>query len=205
VTAIGCAAAPRSGAPAFRTEQTVVPATPPPPPVVESSGVAEAPAGTTTTPASGEADASKSATSKPATAAPASKSTEAAKEAPLPTTAPRSATAAPASVESEVVIAGSGGSGTSAAPVPPTVPGPPSIQIAAAQANFDEANRQLGVAGSDCAKLCKALASMQRATERLCGLVAAGSDADKRRCTDARTKLTAATAKVNAACGACGS
>jgi hypothetical protein len=122
--------------------------------------------------------------------------------------APRSMarpTAAPASAESDMPVSGGSG-GSNAGPAAPVAPailqGPPAIQIAAAQANFDDATRQLGAAGGDCTKLCKALASMQRATERLCGLVAGSTDV--RRCTDARSRLTAATAKVNATCGSCG-
>ncbi len=127
-----------------------------------------------------------------------------------PRAMPRAVTpTSPVKDESDGVVSASGGSGGStttpvASPVPTLLPGPPAIQIAAAQANFDDANRQLGAAGGDCAKLCKALASMQRATERLCGLVAGSNDGEKRRCTDARAKLTAATAKVNATCGNCG-
>ncbi len=49
----------------------------------------------------------------------------------------------------------------------------------------------------DCISACKALASMRRATERLCA-IDPGT-----RCTDARTKLGTATAKVRSACPAC--
>ncbi len=49
----------------------------------------------------------------------------------------------------------------------------------------------------DCAAACKALASMRRATDRLCSLDAG------RRCADARARLDDASRKVRAACPTC--
>lgn len=73
-----------------------------------------------------------------------------------------------------------------------------SPELAKAQASFDQSNQAFMAAGNDCAQLCKALGSMTNATDRLCEL--AGED---KRCTDARTRLQAARAKVKSTCGAC--
>jgi hypothetical protein len=51
-----------------------------------------------------------------------------------------------------------------------------------------------------CSTACSALASMARAADHLCSLAGAG-DA---RCTSARTRVTAASARVHASCPACG-
>lgn len=73
-----------------------------------------------------------------------------------------------------------------------------SPEVAKAQTNFDAASSAFTAAGSDCAQLCKALSSMTNATERLCEL--AGGDP---RCSDAKTRLDAARAKVKSTCGNC--
>jgi hypothetical protein len=73
-------------------------------------------------------------------------------------------------------------------------------RIDRAQADFDRAAKSVVEAGSDCAMLCKALASMQRSAEALCGLSKDGEASDRRRCTDAMKKVEAATAKVKASC-----
>jgi hypothetical protein len=75
--------------------------------------------------------------------------------------------------------------------------------IGRAQADFDDASRAVELAGNDCAQLCKALASMSNATERLCALANGGTDDDRRRCTDARAKLEAARSRVREKCPAC--
>jgi hypothetical protein len=68
-------------------------------------------------------------------------------------------------------------------------------------AELNRAQAQLEAAAGDCAAACRALASMQRATERLCAL-ADGAD-DRRRCDDAKTRLVAARDRVRSACGGC--
>ncbi|MFI5303031.1 MAG: hypothetical protein ACHREM_33490, partial [Polyangiales bacterium] len=78
--------------------------------------------------------------------------------------------------------------------------GPSPSRIERAQSEFDRASKSLVEAGAECATLCKALASMQRSAEALCGLAKDGEASDKRRCTDARKKVEAATAKVKASC-----
>lgn len=74
-------------------------------------------------------------------------------------------------------------------------------EIAQAQVQFDEASKALAASTGDCVSLCKALHSMTHATERLCGLVQGGSPTDVQRCTDARSRLEGAQAKVKASCG----
>jgi hypothetical protein len=217
IGAIGCAMAPPGRqAPRYAQEATVRTADAPASeesktaePMALGSGVAPNATAAPTAPAGSPPVATKSPATapmpQPTPPPPPVVTTDASKaEAPRSMARP---TAAPASGEGDVLVSGGSGGGSTAGPTAPVAPpilqGPPAVQIAAAQANFDEAHRQLGSAGGDCAKLCKALASMQRATDRLCGLVAGSTDA--RRCTDARSKLTAATAKVNATCGSCGS
>src|SRR5581483_11545959 len=53
--------------------------------------------------------------------------------------------------------------------------------------------------GGVCATACNALASMERATQRLCGI---SGDSDPR-CLSARSRVNNATAKVQASCPAC--
>ena len=55
-------------------------------------------------------------------------------------------------------------------------------------------------AGNACPNACAALSSMERAADHLCTLAGA-ADA---RCTDARERVKNATARVHAACPACG-
>jgi hypothetical protein len=73
------------------------------------------------------------------------------------------------------------------------------VDLPSAQSAFDDASKAFAAAGSDCVTMCKALQSMARATERLCEL--AGDGADAARCTDAKSKLEGARAKVKATCG----
>jgi hypothetical protein len=70
------------------------------------------------------------------------------------------------------------------------------VDLPSAERAFDDAQKAFAAAGSDCVTLCKALQSMSRATERLCELAGEGD-----RCSDARTKLESARAKVKATCG----
>jgi hypothetical protein len=71
-----------------------------------------------------------------------------------------------------------------------------------AQYELEDASGAFTAAAGDCVKLCKALGSMTRATERLCELAKGSSD--EQRCTEAQSKLEDARAKVNASCGGCG-
>jgi hypothetical protein len=57
-----------------------------------------------------------------------------------------------------------------------------------------------GASAPPCATACAALASMERATDHLCTL----AGADDIRCTSARDRVKNATARVRAACPACG-
>jgi hypothetical protein len=56
-------------------------------------------------------------------------------------------------------------------------------------------------ASADCAAACRALASMERATVRLCSL--ADAPEDQERCDAARHRLVAARERVRSACGGC--
>lgn len=56
--------------------------------------------------------------------------------------------------------------------------------------------------GDACAVACRALASMRRSAERLCGL-ATGAPAEAMRCDDARTRVTRAEGRVKQRCPAC--
>ena len=78
--------------------------------------------------------------------------------------------------------------------------------LARAQKTFDDSNASFLSASGDCASLCKALGSMQRAADHLCELTKGGADSDKKRCTDAQTKLDGAKERVKSTCGGgCGS
>ncbi len=75
--------------------------------------------------------------------------------------------------------------------------------LAQAQITFDDAAKAFSAGGTDCLHLCKALGSMQNATNHLCELVA--GTADQKRCSDAKAKLETAQAKVKSTCGSsCG-
>ncbi len=80
---------------------------------------------------------------------------------------------------------------------------PPNRAAALAQASgeIDSSQRELDVAGGDCRNACRALASMDRAAGRLCGL--AQSNDEVRRCGDAKTKVYSARDKVRNTCGRC--
>jgi len=86
-------------------------------------------------------------------------------------------------------------------PPPADVPTEPGSARIAARAELDRARRDLESAASDCESACRALASMERATSHLCSL--AEEPDDRRRCDDARLRLTAARGRVRAACGGC--
>lgn len=76
----------------------------------------------------------------------------------------------------------------------PGVPPPPPQATAAPMGGATE----LG-AGEGCFSACRALASMRRSVDHLCGLT---GDSDAR-CEGARTRVNGATARVHATCPAC--
>ena len=72
---------------------------------------------------------------------------------------------------------------------------------AAARAEMERAQSDLEAAASDCAAACRALSSMERATQHLCTLVS--DPDDQKRCDDAQHRLASARARVKNSCGAC--
>ena len=72
---------------------------------------------------------------------------------------------------------------------------PPSI--GAARSELTEREHDFEMAGADCEKACKALASLQRAADHLCVL----SEPDE--CADARARVDRARRAVSAQCGGC--
>jgi hypothetical protein len=72
---------------------------------------------------------------------------------------------------------------------------------AAARAEFERARSDLEAAATDCAAACRALSSMERATQHLCTLVA--DPDDQKRCDDAQHRLAAARERVRSSCGTC--
>lgn len=97
------------------------------------------------------------------------------------------------------------------APPPAPPPPPPSVppldqpnreeSRTLARKEVEHAIHDLEAASGDCAAVCRALASMERAAAHLCSL--ADQDDDRRRCDDARQRLTAAQTRVRSACGVC--
>ena len=73
-----------------------------------------------------------------------------------------------------------------------------------AQVTFDQSAQAFSASSNDCLSLCKALGSMQRAADHLCELTKDGGDDDKKRCTDARSRLSDAKGRVDKTCGGCG-
>ncbi len=90
---------------------------------------------------------------------------------------------------------------TSQATAPPGVPGPGAQRRVEASADFDRAERELSASNSDCASACRALASLERATVRLCDL--AEQPDDVQRCDDAKKKLRTARERVKSTCSSC--
>ncbi|MCC6553242.1 MAG: hypothetical protein IT372_09515 [Polyangiaceae bacterium] len=94
--------------------------------------------------------------------------------------------------------------GGEAAPEPAPPPPPPATQAAPAAekpagAAPAKEEQEMPVSASPCATACRALASMRRAAEHLCGL-AGQEDA---RCGSARERVQRAGERVHAACPAC--
>lgn len=89
-------------------------------------------------------------------------------------------------------------------PMSPTAEAPATAEAsgrAAARVELARAEAALAAAQGDCAVACRALASMQRATDHLCALVEDSDDG--RRCEDARKRLLAARNRVRSSCGEC--
>jgi len=148
-------------------------------------------------------------------AAPGGTSAPAAAPAPIPaekqTISPPS-TATPALAPST----GTGTTSSDAAPsnatgtsppnvgtIPPTPEPTPIDDVPHAQAQFEASAQIFTSSGSDCTKMCKALASMQRAADHLCDLVKNAAVTDKKKCTDAKARVDHARDKVLSACGGC--
>lgn len=87
-----------------------------------------------------------------------------------------------------------------APPAPMPAGAAPAPASAARPMSSDEDNGPREKAPDPCAMVCRALASMQRATEHLCSL----AGADDARCTSARDRVTGASARVHMVCPACG-
>ncbi len=75
---------------------------------------------------------------------------------------------------------------------------PQTPEVAAARNDFDNAERQLATAQGDCATACRALASMERAAEHICGM------ATNNECERARERVQAARDRIRSTCGSCG-
>lgn len=73
--------------------------------------------------------------------------------------------------------------------------------IQSAANEVDSSQRELDVAAGDCRNACRALASMDRAAGRLCGLTQ--GDPEPRRCDDAKQRVYSARDRVKATCGQC--
>ena len=107
--------------------------------------------------------------------------------------------------------------GIEAAPSPPPpVPAESPMEPAAAESangvavrrglaiqTLERSERELRASIGDCARACRALASMERATAELCSLEGAEGPAGAPRCEDARQRLRSARDRVRLACGSC--
>jgi hypothetical protein len=82
-----------------------------------------------------------------------------------------------------------------------TTPGatgePPPATVGAARSELAAREHDVEMAGGDCEKACKALASLERAANHLCAL----SEPDE--CADARARVDRARRAVTAQCGSC--
>ena len=77
---------------------------------------------------------------------------------------------------------------------------PAMVETNRARAELKQAEAELEAAQGNCASACKALASMERATDHLCGVV---TPEEQRVCEDARKKLASSRERVRAECGEC--
>lgn len=73
----------------------------------------------------------------------------------------------------------------------------PPATIGAARSELGAREHDVEMAGSDCEKACKALASLERAANHLCML----SEPDE--CADARARVDRARRAITAQCGGC--
>lgn len=112
-------------------------------------------------------------------------------------------------VVSSVMVAACGAAGTgSAPPRAPQMTTPAgagyeerTIGITQAKLELRQAEIELSQGQIECASACKALASMERATQHLCDLAASADD--RRACDDARQKLVSSRERVRSTCGEC--
>ncbi len=92
-----------------------------------------------------------------------------------------------------------GPAGSAAPPPVPSTPQPGAPDSpAAALVEIDTAWQRLELSGSDCTLACRALASMERATGRLCSM-----PDEPARCDDAKSRVRGARGRVRQACGSC--
>jgi hypothetical protein len=77
--------------------------------------------------------------------------------------------------------------------------GPPADKAPTKKEEEERSGGAEGQAGDACGTACRALASMRRASEHLCGLT---GDTDAR-CSDARSRLERAEGRVRASCPVC--
>ena len=123
-----------------------------------------------------------------------------------PATGAKTPSTAPAT--SEQPGAGGAGATSGGAPNPDGTkePGAEGMidDVAHAQVQFEASQSAFSAAAGDCASMCKALSSMQRAADHLCGLTKDGGDSGKKRCDDAQSKVDGAKERVKATCGGCG-
>ena len=80
-------------------------------------------------------------------------------------------------------------------------PEPPAAKRERARSEMKQAEIELSQAGSDCSRACKALASMERATDHLCGVVT--TPEEQQQCDEAREKLKSSKDRVRSSCGEC--
>lgn len=79
--------------------------------------------------------------------------------------------------------------------------------LVAAEKQLADGETELAATGGTCVTMCKALQSMMNAADRICALAKEGPpedrERDQQRCTEARTKVADAVARVRAACPDC--
>jgi hypothetical protein len=77
----------------------------------------------------------------------------------------------------------------------------PPMTLSEALEGFEQASTELSSAGLRCESACKAFASMQRASERICALN--GADDPGSRCRKAKQRLDEARETLRRRCGSC--
>jgi len=109
---------------------------------------------------------------------------------------------------------GAGASGAQPSAMPDSAPSVPvstesndptgwsrDAELRGARRDLQLATRELDSSLGDCANVCRALSSLERATAHLCAL--ASGDSDHNACDDAKTRVTHARAQIKASCGTC--